>query len=69
VLFGGVGREGGVSARGHRNVVSGLPQRTQRNVEKSDATVWFGEMDTPGQMGTIHACRIAGKPFEAVIGA
>jgi hypothetical protein len=43
------------------------PPRTQKNVEDSDATVWFGEVDTPGAMATLYAGTITGKPFEPVI--
>jgi hypothetical protein len=38
------------------------PARTERNVQESDATLWFGETTTSGAHETIGACRRLGKP-------
>jgi hypothetical protein len=40
---------------------SGLA-RTERNVQDSDATLWFGETTTSGCQGTVDACYRFGKP-------
>jgi Circularly permutated YpsA SLOG family len=39
------------------------PPRTRKNVEDSDATLWFGAIDTPGAMATFAACHETRKPF------
>jgi Circularly permutated YpsA SLOG family len=38
------------------------PARTERNVQDSDATLWFGETTTSGAQETIGACQRLGKP-------
>ena len=38
------------------------PPRTRRNARESDATLWFGEVDSAGAITTIEACRSFGKP-------
>jgi hypothetical protein len=38
-------------------------ERTRRNVEDSDATLWFGDWMSPGGKTTLDACRLRGKPF------
>ena len=35
--------------------------RTERNVQDSDATLWFGETTTSGAHATVSACRNFGK--------
>ncbi len=35
---------------------AGYPARTERNVRDSDATIWFGTMDSPGAEATLEAC-------------
>lgn len=37
-------------------------QRTARNVQDSDGTLWFGETTTAGAADTIGACQRLGKP-------
>jgi hypothetical protein len=37
--------------------------RTERNVESSDATLWFGETMTAGAQATVQACQNFRKPF------
>jgi hypothetical protein len=39
-----------------------LLARTERNVQDSDATLWFGETTTSGAQATVRACQIVGKP-------
>jgi hypothetical protein len=39
-----------------------LAARTEKNVNDSDATVWFGLTTTPGAQATVGACQTAGKP-------
>jgi hypothetical protein len=43
----------------------GFPARTRANVRAGDATLWFGNYETPGGMATLDACRAcsAWKPF------
>jgi hypothetical protein len=36
--------------------------RTERNVQDSDATLWFGETTTAGAQATVGACHRFGKP-------
>jgi hypothetical protein len=36
--------------------------RTERNVQDSDATLWFGETTTAGAQATVVACHRSGKP-------
>jgi hypothetical protein len=36
--------------------------RTERNVQDSDATLWFGETTTSGAQATVGACQSFGKP-------
>jgi len=36
--------------------------RTERNVQESDATLWFGETTTLGARTTVEACYRFGKP-------
>ena len=36
--------------------------RTERNVEDSDATLWFGDTTTSGARATVGACQRFGKP-------
>jgi Circularly permutated YpsA SLOG family len=36
--------------------------RTERNVQDSDATLWFGETTTSGAQATVGACLQSGKP-------
>jgi Circularly permutated YpsA SLOG family len=37
------------------------PARTERNVQDSDATLWFGETTTAGAQATVGACHRFGK--------
>src|SRR5207244_3695351 len=36
--------------------------RTVKNVQESDATLWFGETTTSGAQATVGACHGSGKP-------
>jgi hypothetical protein len=38
------------------------PARTLKNVQDSDATLWFGTTDTPGAKTTLKACERMRKP-------
>jgi Circularly permutated YpsA SLOG family len=38
------------------------PARTEKNVQDSDATLWFGETTTSGAQETVGACQRLGKP-------
>lgn len=38
------------------------PARIERNVQDSDATLWFGETTTSGAQATVGACQRSGKP-------
>jgi hypothetical protein len=40
--------------------------RTERNVQDSDGTLWFGETTTAGAQATVGACRNLRKPFMLV---
>jgi hypothetical protein len=35
--------------------------RTEQNVRGSDATLWFGSVNTPGAKATLNACRGMGR--------
>ena len=39
------------------------PTRTRRNVEESDATLWFGDWHSRGARTTLDHARRVGKPF------
>jgi hypothetical protein len=43
------------------------PPRTRKNVEDSDATVWFGNPLTMGGVETGHACETARKPLLVIV--
>src|SRR3954469_5974554 len=45
----------------------GYPERTRANARDSDATVWFGNPDSPGGRTTLRACAAHGKPVYLVI--
>jgi Circularly permutated YpsA SLOG family len=45
----------------------GYPERTRANVRDSDATIWFGDPDSPGGRTTLRACTGSGKPVYQVI--
>jgi hypothetical protein len=36
--------------------------RTEENVRDSDATIWFGSVETPGAKTTLNALKILGRP-------
>jgi hypothetical protein len=36
--------------------------RTERNVQESEATLWFGETTTSGAQATVQACHRFGRP-------
>ena len=40
--------------------------RTEENVRRSEATLWFGSMDSSGAKATLNACRGMGRPFMVV---
>jgi Circularly permutated YpsA SLOG family len=42
------------------------PERTRANVRDSDATLWFGNPDSPGGRTTLRACAGFGKPVYLV---
>ena len=42
------------------------PERTRRNVEDADGTVWFGVTTSPGYRCTARCAAQAGKPFFAL---
>ena len=44
----------------------GYPERTRANVRDSDATIWFGDPDSPGGRTTLRACTGFGKPVYLV---
>ena len=39
------------------------PPRTRQNVRDSDATLWFGAIDSAGARTTIDACRLLDRPY------
>jgi hypothetical protein len=43
--------------------------RTERNVQDSDGTLWFGETTTADAQATVRACHRAGKPCMPVYAA
>jgi hypothetical protein len=45
----------------------GYPERTRANARDSDATVWFGDLASPGGRTTLRACTGSGKPVYLVI--
>jgi Circularly permutated YpsA SLOG family len=45
----------------------GYPERTRANVRDSDATIWFGNPESPGGRTTLRACTGSGKPVYLVI--
>jgi hypothetical protein len=45
----------------------GYPDRTRANVRDSDATIWFGNPDSPGGRTTLRACAGFRKPVYLVI--
>jgi Circularly permutated YpsA SLOG family len=45
----------------------GYPERTRANARDSDATVWFGNPDSPGGRTTLRACSHLGQPVYLVI--
>jgi Circularly permutated YpsA SLOG family len=45
----------------------GYPERTRANVRDSDATIWFGNPESPGGRTTLRACTGFGKPVYLVI--
>jgi hypothetical protein len=40
--------------------------RTEENVRDSDATIWFGSIDTPGARTTLSAIKILGRPQQII---
>jgi hypothetical protein len=44
----------------------GYPERTRANVRDSDATIWFGDPDSPGGRTTLRACTGFGRPVYLV---
>jgi Circularly permutated YpsA SLOG family len=42
------------------------PARTVKNVQDSDATLWFGSTDSPGAKTTLEACERLHKPVMLV---
>jgi Circularly permutated YpsA SLOG family len=47
----------------------GYPERTRANARDSDATLWFGDADSPGGRTTLRACAAPGRPaFEVLEG-
>jgi hypothetical protein len=45
----------------------GYPERTRANARDSDATIWFGNPDSPGGRTTLRACTGFEKPVYLVI--
>jgi hypothetical protein len=45
----------------------GYPQRTRANARDSDATIWFGDSESPGGRTTLRACAKLGRPVFLVI--
>lgn len=41
--------------------------RTEENVRRSEATLWFGDTRTPGAKATLRACEGMGRPHMLVI--
>jgi hypothetical protein len=40
--------------------------RTEENVRDSDATIWFGSIDTPGAKTTLNALKILARPQKII---
>src|SRR4051794_28964361 len=40
------------------------PARTRANARDSDATLWFGDPDSPGGRTTLDACERLGRPVQ-----
>ena len=53
--------------RGRGAAGGGYPERTRANARDSDATVWFGDPESPGGRTTLRACTGFGKPVYLVI--
>ena len=47
---------------------SSYPERTFANARDNDATLWFGETDTPWARATIETCRKLSQPYLRVEG-
>ena len=45
----------------------GYPERTRANVRDSDATIWFGDPDSPGEFGPMTGCRTRGSAFKGAV--
>jgi hypothetical protein len=45
----------------------GYPERTRANARDSDATIWFGDPESPGGRTTLRACTGFKKPIYLVI--
>jgi Circularly permutated YpsA SLOG family len=45
----------------------GYPERTRANARDSDATIWFGDSDSPGGRTTLRACTGFKKPVYLVV--
>jgi hypothetical protein len=45
----------------------GYPERTRANARDSDATVWFGDPDSPSGRTTLRVCADLGRPVCLVI--
>jgi hypothetical protein len=45
----------------------GYPERTRGNPRDSDATIWFGDPDSPGGRTTLRTCARFGRPVYLVI--
>jgi Circularly permutated YpsA SLOG family len=41
--------------------------RTEQNVRDSDATIWFGTIDTPGAIATLNAIKVMGRPSKVIL--
>jgi hypothetical protein len=41
--------------------------RTEQNVRDSDATIWFGSIDTPGATATLDAVKVMGRPSKVIL--
>ena len=45
---------------------TGYPNRSRKNVEDADATLWVGRYDSPGGKLTLRCCKTSGRPFLVV---
>jgi Circularly permutated YpsA SLOG family len=52
---------------GATELAGGYPERTRANARDSDATLWFGDPDSPGGRTTLKACEASGRDVLEVL--